>query len=196
MASSDLATQPAAVRPDDHFSLFGLPARAGLDADALERAWREGKPRRANGPLAWHGQRSPAERRVAMQWAARASKAYRQLRDPLLRARATCASRPASTCRPRATPRWTPAFLMQQMEWREAAATRRAAPRRRARLPPACRVELRDDRRVIDMQRLLGRRTGSGARSQRLRRRPASRCGEWMFLERLGAGTGRSAAAS
>ena len=72
---------------DDHFSLFGLPARFDLDAQALENAWRavaaQVHPDR-------YATASPAERRVAMQWAARANEAYRVLRDPLLRARYLC----------------------------------------------------------------------------------------------------------
>lgn len=72
---------------DDHFGLFGLPARFDLDPQALESAWRtvaaQVHPDR-------YATASPAERRVAMQWAARANEAYRLLRDPLLRARYLC----------------------------------------------------------------------------------------------------------
>ena len=62
---------------------------------------------------------SPAERRVAMQWAARANEAYRQLRDPMLRARYLC-EQAGVDLQTESNTSMDPAFLMQQMSWREA----------------------------------------------------------------------------
>ncbi|CAB3662666.1 Fe-S protein assembly co-chaperone HscB [Achromobacter marplatensis] len=100
---------------DDHFSLFGLPARFDLDAQALESAWRavaaQVHPDR-------YATASPAERRVAMQWAARANEAYRVLRDPLLRARYLC-EQAGIDLQTESNTSMDTAFLMQQMTWRE-----------------------------------------------------------------------------
>jgi molecular chaperone HscB len=67
----------------NYFELFGLPARFDVDSTALDRAYRalqtEVHPDRfAAG--------TDAERRVAMQSAARVNEAYRALKDPVARA--------------------------------------------------------------------------------------------------------------
>jgi molecular chaperone HscB len=100
---------------DDHFALFGLPARFDIDASRLEQAWRtvaaQVHPDR-------YATASPAERRVAMQWSARANEAYRQLRDPLLRARYLC-ERAGVDLQTESNTSMDTDFLMQQMAWRE-----------------------------------------------------------------------------
>jgi molecular chaperone HscB len=110
----------------DHFALFALPARFALDADALEVAHKAVQTqvhpdRYAAG--------SAAERRVAMQWAARANEAYRTLKSPLARAAYLCeqAGVPIEAESNTAMPA---AFLLQQLEWRETldAARADAAP--------------------------------------------------------------------
>ena len=100
---------------DDHFSLFGLPARFDLDAQALETAWRTVAAQVHPDRFATA---SPAERRVAMQWAARANEAYRLLRDPLLRARYLC-EQAGVDLQTESNTSMDTAFLMQQMTWRE-----------------------------------------------------------------------------
>jgi molecular chaperone HscB len=100
---------------DDHFSLFGLPARFDIDAAQLEQAWRAVAARVHPDRYATA---SPAERRVAMQWSARANEAYRQLRDPLLRARYLCEQAGVDLQTESNTSMDTD-FLMQQMAWRE-----------------------------------------------------------------------------
>ena len=100
---------------DDHFSLFGLPARFDLDAQALESAWRTVAAQVHPDRFATA---SPAERRVAMQWSARANEAYRQLRDPLLRARYLC-EQAGVDLQTESNTSMDTAFLMQQMTWRE-----------------------------------------------------------------------------
>jgi molecular chaperone HscB len=61
---------------------------------------------------------SDAERRVAMQWATRANEAYQTLKNPLSRARYLCELHGVELGLDTNT-RMAPAFLMQQMAWRE-----------------------------------------------------------------------------
>jgi molecular chaperone HscB len=67
----------------NHFELFGLPERFGLDASALDAAYRtlqtEVHPDR-------HASGSDADRRLALQASARVNEAYRALREPVTRA--------------------------------------------------------------------------------------------------------------
>src|SRR6185436_14124387 len=95
---------------------------------------------------------SEAERRVAMQWAARANEAYRTLRDPVGRARYLLALKGFDTGEETNTA--MPAdFLMQQMEWREA-----VAAASRTHDAPALGVLRTDiDRARGDMLQMLAR---------------------------------------
>ena len=107
----------------NHFDLFQIPARFSIDACALYAAYRnvQGQvhPDRFVGA-------SNAEKRVAMQWATRANEAYQTLKNPQKRARYLCElngvdlQTESNTAMP-------VAFLMQQMEWREALGEARAA---------------------------------------------------------------------
>ena len=107
----------------NHFDLFQLPARFGIDLGALDSAYRD-----VQGQV--HPDRfvnaSDTEKRVAMQWATRANEAYQTLRNPQKRARYLCemhgidVQSESNTAMPAA-------FLMQQMEWREALGDARAA---------------------------------------------------------------------
>jgi molecular chaperone HscB len=106
----------------DHYALFGLPASYSIDPARLEGRYRE-----LQGQV--HPDRfaaaTEAERRVAMQWATRANEAYRTLRDPVDRARYLLGLKGFDTGEETNTA--MPAdFLMQQMEWREAAAEARS----------------------------------------------------------------------
>lgn len=100
----------------DHFSLFGLPSAFALDAVALERAYREIQARIHPDRFVNAGE---AEKRASMQWTTRVNEAYRTLRDPVLRARYLLEQAgldvgfESNTAMP-------PAFLMRQMELREA----------------------------------------------------------------------------
>jgi molecular chaperone HscB len=100
----------------NHFELFGLPQSYALDRDKLDAAYRELQntvhpDRFASQP--------EAEQRVAMQWATQVNEAYQTLRHPvnrgvyLLRLQGIDALDASNT-------KMAPAFLMQQMEWREA----------------------------------------------------------------------------
>ncbi|WP_247537325.1 Fe-S protein assembly co-chaperone HscB [Ralstonia pseudosolanacearum] len=108
---------------DTHFSLFGLPEHFEVDDGALNAAYRtvqsQAHPDR-------HAQASDAERRVAMQWATRANEAYQTLRDPLKRATYLLHLRGIDV-QAESNTAMLPAFLMQQMEWRESLADAKAA---------------------------------------------------------------------
>jgi molecular chaperone HscB len=107
----------------NHFELLGLPARFSVDAASLERSYRDLQSRVHPDKFA---AASEPERRVAMQWAARANEAYRTLRHPVERARYLLGLKGFDTEEESNTS--MPAdFLMQQMEWREAVAEARHA---------------------------------------------------------------------
>ena len=101
---------------DNHFALFQMPVRFDIDAGQLESAYRELQSRVHPDKFA---AATDAEKRVAMQWATRANEAYQTLKHPLKRAIYLCELHgvdlgiESNTSMP-------PAFLMQQMEWREA----------------------------------------------------------------------------
>lgn len=100
----------------NHFDLFHLPQRFEIDLAALDRAYHEVQNQAHPDRFA---AASGAEKRVAMQWATRANEAYQTLKKPLARAKYLCELNgvdlqvESNTAMP-------PAFLMQQMEWREA----------------------------------------------------------------------------
>lgn len=100
---------------DDHFNLFGLPPRFALDPAALDEAYK-----RVQGQV--HPDRfaaaTAAERRVAMQWAARANEALQTLRSPLRRAAYLCEINGTSIDAESNTA-MPAAFLTHQMQWRE-----------------------------------------------------------------------------
>ena len=68
----------------NHFELLGLPLAYAIDPSRLEAGYRKLQSHVHPDRFAAG---SEAERRVAMQWAARANEAYRTLRDPVGRAR-------------------------------------------------------------------------------------------------------------
>lgn len=101
---------------DDDFKLFGLPLQFELDRAALDDCWRHLQARVHPDRFASEG---ASAQRLAMQWSVRVNEAYRRLRDPLTRGAYLCELRGApidaqsNTAMPAA-------FLMQQMQWREA----------------------------------------------------------------------------
>jgi molecular chaperone HscB len=107
----------------NHFDLFQLPATFALDMGALDAAYREVQSRVHPDKFV---NATDAEKRVAMQWATRANEAYQTLKNPQKRARYLCEQNgvdlqtESNTAMPMA-------FLMQQMEWREALGEARAA---------------------------------------------------------------------
>ena len=96
--------------------MFGLPMRFAVDPAQLDAAFRE-----VQGQVHpdKHAAAGDAGRRVAMQWSTRANEAYQTLKHPLKRATYLLELRGADIGAENNTA-MEPAFLMQQMEWREA----------------------------------------------------------------------------
>jgi molecular chaperone HscB len=131
----------------NHFELLGLPPRFALDPASLERSYRDLQSRVHPDKFA---AASEPERRVAMQWAARANEAYRTLRHPVERARYVLGLKGFDTEEESNTS--MPAdFLMQQMEWREAVVQAREADDRAAL--ERLRASLAESR--VEMLRML-----------------------------------------
>ena len=101
---------------DDDFTLLGLAPRQKLDRADLDARRRDLQARVHPDRFAAEG---AAAQRLAMQWAVRVNEAYQRLKDPLTRAAYLCQLRgvPVDAERNTAMPA---AFLMQQMELREA----------------------------------------------------------------------------
>lgn len=143
----------------DHFALFGLEPRFALDAERLDAAYKHVQDKVHPDRFA---SATAAERRIAMQWAARANEALQTLRSPVRRASYLCElngvalGTESNTVMP-------PAFLMQQLEWREALAEAAAtsdpdALDALARQADAARAELLAGlERAIDAERDFAR---------------------------------------
>lgn len=99
----------------NHFALFQLPQRFAVDLTALEKAYH-GVQSQAHPDKFAHA--TGAEKRVAMQWATRANEAYQTLKNPLKRASYLCELNGVDL-QTESNTSMPPAFLMQQMEWRE-----------------------------------------------------------------------------
>ena len=97
------------------FELFELPQQFALDRAQLDDRWkamqREAHPDRFAAEGA-------AAQRVAMQWSVRINEGYQRLKDPLKRAAYLCELRGAPV-NAESNTAMPPAFLMQQMQWRE-----------------------------------------------------------------------------
>jgi len=158
----------------DHFALFALPARFALDEAALESAHKAVQSqvhpdRFASG--------TAAERRVAMQWAARANEAYRTLKSPLARAAYLCESAGVKIDAERNTA-MPGSFLAQQMEWREALedASRKGDAARLVALADETAVER--NRMVIEIASAIDQRSDYAAAARLVR--------QLMFIEKFG----------
>ncbi|HEY9098455.1 MAG TPA: Fe-S protein assembly co-chaperone HscB [Thiobacillus sp.] len=107
----------------NHFELFSLPPSYALDRDKLDAAYRELQS-------AVHPDRfvakPEAEQRVAMQWATQANEAYQTLKHPVNRGVYLLSLQGIDALDANNT-KMAPAFLMQQMEWREAIQEARTA---------------------------------------------------------------------
>lgn len=98
------------------FELFGLAVQFAQDRAALDARWKE--LQRQAHPDKFSAQGAAAQR-VAMQWSVRINEAYQRLKDPQKRAAYLCElhGAPINAENNTAMPA---AFLMEQMEWREA----------------------------------------------------------------------------
>ncbi|MEO7107552.1 MAG: Fe-S protein assembly co-chaperone HscB [Rhodoferax sp.] len=97
------------------FELFGVAKQFAQDRASLDARWKDLQREAHPDKFAAQGD---AAQRVAMQWSVRINEAYQRLKDPLKRAAYLCelAAAPINAHSNTAMP---PAFLMQQMEWRE-----------------------------------------------------------------------------
>jgi molecular chaperone HscB len=166
-----------AALTDSHFDLFDLPAQFALDLPALERAYRTVQSQVHPDRFAAAGD---AQKRVAMQWATRANEAFQTLRDPLKRATYLLALRGIDVGAENNTA-MEPAFLMQQMEWREAIED--AAAAKNVDALDTLLAELRDEERVRFDR--LGALLDSGANQA-----ASEAVRQLMFIERVATETG------
>lgn len=113
----------------DHFALFDLPPRFAIDEAQLEQAYRRVQAQVHPDRFAAAG---AAERRVAMQWAARANEAFRTLRSPVARAAYLC-ERHGQAIDAESNTAMPADFLLQQMQWREQLDEARGGEREAAR---------------------------------------------------------------
>jgi len=107
----------------NHFELFGLKPGFRVDAETLDKAYRELQTEIHPDRFAHAGE---ADQRLAVQWATRANEAYKTLKSPFERARYLLELQGIHALDAKNTS-MPPAFLMQQMEWREALAEAVAA---------------------------------------------------------------------
>ena len=134
---------------DDDFTLFGLPERHALDRAEVDARWRQLQAEVHPDRFAGDG---AAAQRIAMQWAVRVNEAYQRLKDPLRRAAYLCERRGAAI-QAHDNTAMPAAFLMQQMQWREAleeAADAAAVAGLEAEVVAAERTMLADVARLLD----------------------------------------------
>lgn len=100
----------------DDFELFALERQFAQERSVIDARWKE--LQREAHPDRFASQGAAAQR-VAMQWSVRINEAYQRLKDPLKRASYLCELNGAPV-RAEDNTSMPAAFLMQQMEWREA----------------------------------------------------------------------------
>lgn len=105
-----------------HFELFGLPPAFRIDQDSLESAYRKLQNEVHPDRFAAAGD---AEKRLSMQWATRVNEAFQTLKKPLSRGAYLLHLQGIEALSEKQTA-FPTAFLMQQMEWREAIGEARA----------------------------------------------------------------------
>lgn len=152
------------------FELFGLPQRFAQERSEIDRRWKD--LQREAHPDKFAAQGASAQR-AALQWSVRINEAYQRLKDPLKRASYLCELRGApidaesNTAMP-------PAFLMEQMEWREALDEAAGEPELEAL---ADRVDTRRREMLARIQQLLDLEADAPAAAQQVR--------ALMFIERF-----------
>ena len=144
-----------------YFELFGLPATYALDREQLDRAYRELQNTVHPDRFA---AKSETEQRVAMQWATKVNEAYQTLKQPITRGVYLLQLQGIDAMSAHDTS-IAPAFLMQQMEWREAIDAARegrdmaALDRLQAELDAAYRVVDQELATLLDVDRNAGAAT-------------------------------------
>ena len=106
----------------NHFELFGLPQTYALDRERLDAAYRE--LQQTVHPDRFAAQ-PESEQRLAMQWATQVNEAYQTLKHPVNRGLYLLSLQGIDALHAGNT-KMAPAFLMQQMEWRETIEAARA----------------------------------------------------------------------
>lgn len=157
----------------DHFALFGLPRAFRIDAAGLDTRYRELQSQIHPDRFAGAGE---AERRLSLQWATRANEAYGTLRKPLARARYLLELEGHDIGAEHNTA-MAPEFLIEQMEWREAAAEARAAGDHHELERLHGRLRQTMDERYAQLAEILDDRRDLAAGTELVRR--------LMFLEKL-----------
>jgi molecular chaperone HscB len=114
---SNLVSDLAASLSDTDFVLFGLVEQFAQDGAVLADKWKALQREAHPDKFAAQG---AAAQRLAMQWSVRINEGYQRLKDPLKRAAYLCELRGAAINADNNTA-MPAAFLMQQIEWREAA---------------------------------------------------------------------------
>lgn len=115
MSKTNAAAGKALTSSGNYFELFGLQPAFALDAEALEKSYREIQSQVHPDRFAHAGD---AERRASLQWTTRVNEAYRALKSPVQRAshilslHGVDVAFETNTAMPQN-------FLMQQMELRE-----------------------------------------------------------------------------
>ncbi|GAB4465601.1 MAG: Fe-S protein assembly co-chaperone HscB [Burkholderiaceae bacterium] len=163
------------IRAADHFALFGLEPRFALDVEALEQAYRRVQEQVHPDRFATA---SAAERRVAMQWAARANEAFQTLRSPLRRAAYLC-ERHGAPIHAESNTQMPEAFLAQQLALRE------ALDEARGDRDPAALARLRDEIRRSREHTLAALAAALDREGDY--RRAAELVRQLMFIEKFGA---------
>ncbi|MDD5241225.1 MAG: Fe-S protein assembly co-chaperone HscB [Sulfuricella sp.] len=107
----------------NHFELLGITPAYQIDLIRLEQTYRDIQSQVHPDKFA---HLNDAERRLSMQWSTQANEAYQTLRHPLNRARYLLHLN-GFELHEETNTAMSPAFLMQQMEWREAIGEARAA---------------------------------------------------------------------
>lgn len=98
------------------FEIFGLPERYAQQQAEIDARW---KALQSRAHPDRHAADGAAAQRAAMQWAVRVNQAHRRLKDPLARAAYLCELHGAPIDA-HANTAMPPAFLIEQMQWREA----------------------------------------------------------------------------
>ena len=98
------------------FELFEIPAQFAQDRSAIDAKWKDLQREAHPDKFAAQG---AAAQRIAMQWSVRINEAYNRLKDPLKRATYLCELNGAPI-EAHTNTSMPPAFMMMQIEWREA----------------------------------------------------------------------------
>lgn len=158
---------------DNHFSLLNLPKQFDLSQEALEQAWKQASSRVHPDRFATA---SAAEKRVAVQWAARVNDAYQTLKNPLSRAAYMCELAGFSIEAESNTAMGTE-FLMTQMQWREQLDDVRNDSQRHGLDALLLEIQAKQLELFDEMKHLIDARQDYAGATKRVR--------EWMFVNKM-----------